>query len=187
MSPIAHTCAALLGWQKTAEKKNTRSLIIFILIANLPDIDYLFFMFLGKPAFSMHQFYTHNIFFVCLAVVLLAPFLQTPARLVVRGLSAAQKRQYTGFFLVGLSHLLLDFLTIDGAAPVGFRLFFPVSGSLFNLGVFPNLIKNNLMEIFSLYNLAVLLLEVAVFIFPLFLVYRKELAGLTKAKGDSRL
>ncbi len=165
MSPIAHSGIALLGWQKstTQENKNIKTLLLFLLISNLPDIDFLFFLVIGKRAFTIHQYYTHNVFFVGLAILLFFPFIK-------------QKKERIGFSLIAFSHLLLDLVTIDAAAPYGFRLFYPVSESLFHLGFFPNLHKKNLAEVVSLHNLWVLAFEAAVFLVPVLLYYRKEFA-----------
>jgi len=41
MSPVAHSVIGLLGWQKFSEIKTLKTLLIFILVANLPDIDFV--------------------------------------------------------------------------------------------------------------------------------------------------
>ena len=76
MSPIVHSSVALLGWQKTAENKNLKTLFLFLLISNLPDLDFLFSLIFGKKTFGLHQLYTHNVFFVCFAVLLFFPILK---------------------------------------------------------------------------------------------------------------
>ena len=48
MSPVVHSSVALLGWQKSAENKNIKSLFLFLLISNLPDIDFIFSLIFGK-------------------------------------------------------------------------------------------------------------------------------------------
>lgn len=184
MSPIAHSGLALLGWQHTAQPKNIKTLALFLVIANIPDIDYLFFLVLGKRAFSMHQFYTHNVFFVLIAALCCLPFLSTRSK-TARGVGAAKEgvgaakegvgaAHYIGFLLVGYSHLVLDLFTIDPAPPRGFRMFYPFSDQLYNAGLLPNLHKAHMGEVFSLYNLAVLSFEAAVFLLPVLLIYRKQ-------------
>ncbi len=160
MTPVGHTALGIFGWQRFSETKNKKTLLLFVLFASLPDIDFSLFFFLGKEGLSYHQLYTHNIFFVLLTSLLFWPLLNT-------------KRERLGFMLVGFSHLALDFLTIDGAAPIGFRLFYPVWDQLFNFGILPNVWKANLKEVFSIHNLLVGAFEVAVLWVPLLLVYRK--------------
>ena len=169
MSPVAHSAFGLLGWQTLSGKKNLKTLLLFILIANLPDIDFALYLFLGEKALSLHQYFTHNIFFVAITAAACWPLFKS-------------QKERVGIFLVAFSHLLLDFLTIDIAHPKGFRLFYPFSSQLFNWGVFPNLLKDNWAEVFSFYNLLVISLETALFMMPVFLVYRKEFAGYLKAK-----
>ncbi|MCP4220233.1 MAG: metal-dependent hydrolase [bacterium] len=164
MSPVAHAGLALLGWQKTAGQKNLKTLLMFLFIGNLPDIDFLFFIFIGKRAFALHQYYTHNVFFVLLGALLFFPLLKGT-------------RERLGFCGVAVSHLVLDLLTRDVAAPVGFRLFYPLSEKVFNLGFFPYLTKNNPAEVFSINNVYVLSLELLVFVLPLLLLYGRSMAA----------
>jgi membrane-bound metal-dependent hydrolase YbcI (DUF457 family) len=169
MSPVAHSAVGLLGWQKFSEKKNLKTLLIFILMANLPDIDFAFYLFLGEKALNLHQYFTHNVFIVVIAAIACWPLFKT-------------KSERLGILLVALSHLLLDFLTIDRVAPKGFRLFYPISTQLFNFGIFPNVKKSNWAEVFSFHNLLVIGFEAVLFLVPVFLVYRREFAGYLKEK-----
>ena len=169
MSPVAHSAIGLLGWQKFSEKKNLKTLLIFILMANLPDIDFAFYLFLGEKALNLHQYFTHNVFIVVIAAIACWPLFKA-------------KSERIGILLVAVSHLLLDFLTIDRVAPKGFRLFYPFSSQVFNFGIFPNLLKDNWAEVFSFHNLLVISFETAFFLLPVFLVYRREFAGYLKEK-----
>jgi membrane-bound metal-dependent hydrolase YbcI (DUF457 family) len=164
MSPVGHTAVGLLGWQWFSEKKNLKTLAFFIIIANLPDIDFTLFLFLGKKGLEMHQYFTHNVFFVGLTALLLWPWLK-------------KKRERFGIVIAAFSHLLLDFLTIDAKAPFGFRLFYPFSDQLFNFGILPNLWKENLSDVFSLHNVRVICFEIAFFLVPVLLVYKKTFNG----------
>lgn len=171
MSPIVHSGIALLGWQKSTalENKHVKTLLVFLLVSNLPDIDFLFFLVIGKKAFAIHQYYTHNVFFTAAFTLLFFPLLK-------------QKRERIGLYLVAFSHLLLDLITIDGAAPFGFRLFYPLSEKLYYFGIFPNLHKKTLEEVFSFHNLWVLAFETAVCLLPVLFYYRKEFGSYLKQK-----
>ena len=173
MSPVTHCAAGLLGWQKFAEKKSLKTLVIFLFIANLPDIDFALFLFMGRKGLEMHQFYTHNVFFVLFTTLLFLPLFK-------------EKKEHIGLLLAAFSHLFLDILTIDGAAPYGFRLFYPFSHRLFNLGIFPNLWKDNLSEVFSFHNLWVIAFETAVFLLPVLLVYRKPFGEFFNLKNHGK-
>jgi membrane-bound metal-dependent hydrolase YbcI (DUF457 family) len=167
MTTIAHTALGILGWQWFAERKNWRTLFLFAVIASLPDIDFGLFIFWGKEGFRYHQYYTHNVFFVMVTSLLFWPFLKS-------------KRERWGFLLVGYSHLVLDFFTIDGAAPYGFPAFFPFWEHRFNFGVLPNVWKANLAEVFSLHNAYVAGFEILVFWAPVVWVYRKAFLSYLK-------
>ena len=170
MSPVVHSSVALLGWQKSAENKNIKTLFLFLLISNFPDIDFLFSLIFGKKTFGLHQYYTHNVFFVCFTAFLFFPILK-------------QKKERNCFFLVAFSHLLLDLVGIDMVPPVGFRMFYPLSNRLFNFGVFPSMERDNLVSLFALHNLWVLALEAAIFLLPVLIYYRKEFGSCIKRKA----
>ena len=169
MSPVGHSSVALLVWQKSLKNKNLKTLLLFLLISNLPDIDFLFSLFIGKKTAAIHQYYTHNIFFVCVTALLFFPILK-------------QTKERIGFFLVAFSHLLLDLLVIDTVPPIGFRLFYPLSNQVFNFGIFPNMERGNLAVVFALHNLWVLVLEAAVFLVPVLIYYRKAFGSYIKQK-----
>ena len=170
MSPVTHLAAGLLGWQLAAEKKNLKLLILFILLANLPDFDFVFYLLLGEEIVGLHQYYTHNVFFVGLTALAFRPFFKT-------------KKERLALLLVAFSHLALDFLTIDGVPPIGFRLFYPFSRQLVNFGIFPNLMKGTWAEVFSWHNLQVICFETVLFLVPLLLVFGREWAGYFKKKS----
>jgi hypothetical protein len=163
MTPIAHSAIGLLGWQKSASEKNVKTLFCFILLSNIPDIDFLLLIFYGKGQMKLHQAYTHNIFFIAFVTLLFFfVFKNSKERLVI--------------FLVSLSHLILDVIIIDRVSPVGLRIFFPASNKLFNFGFFPNFMRGNFRELFSWHNLATISLEIALFVFPVLLISGKKTA-----------
>ena len=163
MSPVTHSAAGLLGWQMAAEKKNLKTLFLFILLANLPDLDFVFYLLLGEKIVGLHQYFTHNVFFVGLTALAFWPFFKT-------------KKERLVLLLVAFSHLGLDVLTIDGVPPIGFRLFYPCSQQLFNFGIFPNLLKGTWGEVFSWHNLQVVCFETLLSLVPLFLAFRRKWA-----------
>lgn len=161
MTPIAHSGLALLGWGAAARKKR-HTLLLFLIIASLPDIDFLLALFPGKNPFSLHQYYTHNLLFTLITTLCAFPF--------THGL-----REKTGLSLAALSHLLLDLFTRDPAPPFGFRLFFPFSDQLFNISLMPNMNKDALNEIFSWHNAAVAAFELFFFLIPAIWLFRRDL------------
>jgi len=182
MSPVGHSALGLLGFQWGTKQKDRQSLFIFILIANLPDIDHLLLLVMGKPGLSLHQYFTHNIFFALLAAWLGWLFIvkKEKKRFFNPGTPypGSHKREFLALIFVSYSHLILDLITIDHIAPIGFRLFYPLSDRFFNFGFFPNLLKGSLTEAFSLNNLLVIGLEAVVLMVPIAWIARRSLVNL---------
>lgn len=162
MSPIAHTGVALLGWQIGATRKTWKTLFLFLFAANLPDVDFALRLFLGHNRLSLHQYVTHNLLFILVTCGLLSLFLPPG-------------RDRWALILVGLSHLALDISVIDPARPIGIRPFFPFSKALYNFGFFPYLERWKFRTMLSWHNGRVLLLEAAVFFFPVLIVFGKRM------------
>ena len=167
MSPVAHSAIAFLGWQKFVSPRTAHSLAIFVLVANLPDIDFLLFRVLAITGENLHQYYTHNLIFTLLPPLCFFPVLK-------------HARERVALVLVSGSHLLLDVIMVDPVAPVGFPLLFPFSKRLFNLGLFPNLLRNDLAAIFSLHNAAVVGLEILVVVVPVLVLCRRDISRIWK-------
>jgi membrane-bound metal-dependent hydrolase YbcI (DUF457 family) len=163
MTPIAHSGIGLLGWQITASRKNIKTLLLFLFVANMPDVDFLLHLIFGRGRLSLHQYVTHNLFFVLAASGLLSLLL--PAG-----------RDRWGLIVVALSHLVLDLVVIDRQRPVGIRLFYPFSKRVFNFGFFPFFQRGSLRRMLSIRNAGVLALEAALFVLPVFVIWRKKFA-----------
>jgi membrane-bound metal-dependent hydrolase YbcI (DUF457 family) len=170
MSPIAHGGVALFAWQISASRKNWRTLALFLFVGNLPDIDFALNLLLGHNRLSLHQYFTHNLLFILVATSLLSLFL--PAG-----------RDRWGLILLGLSHLVLDIIVIDPARPIGIRPFFPFSSVLYNFGFFPYLERWRLRTMISWRNGGVLLLEAAVFLFPVLIIYGKRILKTVRGRA----
>jgi len=162
MSPIAHSGMALLGWQVGATRKNIKTFCLFLLVASLSDFDFLLFFIFGRSRISVHQYFTHNLFFIVLTVGLLSLFLPTA-------------RDRWSLVLVGLSHLVLDIIVIDPARPIGIRPFFPFLKARINLGFFPYMNHGHFHDMFSRRNIGVFLLEAGVFVLPVLILSGKKI------------
>ena len=173
MSPVAHAAIGFLGWGKFASRRNMRTLAVFILVANLPDIDFLFFLIVGKVGHNLHQFYTHNLMFTLLVPFFFFPLLK-------------ESREKIALVLVSVSHLFLDILMVDPVSPIGFPVFYPFWDRVFNLGIFPNLLRSNTASIFSAHNAAVIGLEIMTVVVPVLLMCRKEIFRVGERGGVSR-
>ena len=169
MSPVAHTGLGLLGWELAASRKTWRSLGLFVLASNLADADFLFALAFGPRPLFAHQWYTHNLFFVLATSGLLA-------------LALPKGKDRFGLVLTGLSHLAVDLVVIDTARPIGFRLLYPFSGALFNVGLFPYLERRPAGAVVSAKNMAVLALEAAVFVVPVLVLYGRRFRGYVRER-----
>jgi len=164
MTPIAHSGVALLGWELASSRKNYRTLVLFILVGNFPDVDFLLYLFFGRNRFGVHQYFTHNLFFVLVGAALFS--LLIPAG-----------RDRAGLILVGLSHLALDIVVIDPIHPIGIRLLYPFSGQVYNFGVFPYLSRGSLTRMLTLRNGLVMILEALIFLVPVLIIWGKKFSG----------
>ena len=163
MSPLGHAGIGLLGWQGLDRKKTAGSLALFLFAANWPDIDFVLAGIFGHRGIFRHQLYTHNVFFVLAGCALLALLLPKGGG-------------RWGLILTGLSHLPLDLIVVDTVPPIGIRPFWPVSGALYNIGLFPNLERGPWRVIFSPKNFLVLGLEFFIFVLPVLIIFRRPLS-----------
>ncbi len=162
MSPVAHAGLGLLGWQVFDRRKSFGTLFLYVLAANLADIDFLLYIVIGPKPLFIHQHYTHNFLFVLIGCGLLALLLRSG-------------RSRLGLLLTGLSHLLLDIIVIDTLRPIGMRLLFPFSDTYYNLGFFPYLRRGPWKIMLGPGNLLVLGLEFLCFVLPVVWIYRRKL------------
>lgn len=161
MSPVAHSGLGLLGWQLFDRKKTVGTLFLYILAANAADVDFLMHAIFKSRALFLHQYYTHNLLFVLVVAVFLSLLL-------------GDRRSRAGLVLTGISHLAIDVIVIDTLAPVGIRLFFPVSKMFYNLPWFPYLQRGTWKVMASTRNLEVLALEFGIFVLPVLIAFRKS-------------
>jgi membrane-bound metal-dependent hydrolase YbcI (DUF457 family) len=161
MSPIAHSGFGLLGWQLFDRKKTVGTLFLYMMVANAADVDFLLHAIFKGHALFLHQYYTHNVLFVLLTAALLSVLL-------------GDARSRAGLVLTGISHLAADLIVIDTLAPVGIRLFYPVSKTFYNLPWFPYLQRGTWKAMVSTRNLEVLALEFGIFVLPVLIAFRKS-------------
>jgi len=162
MSPVAHSGVALFTWQVAATRKNWKTLLLFLFAANLPDIDFILNLILGRNRLILHQYFTHNFLFILVTVSLLS-------------LALPSGRDRWGLILLGLSHLLLDIIVVDLSRPIGIRPFYPFSKALYDFGFFPYLDRWKLRTMISWRNGGVLLLEAVIFLVPVLVIYGKRI------------
>jgi inner membrane protein len=124
-TPIGHTLAGYVTYKLSKVSQNDQSLhllLLSIVMANFPDLDFLPGFLAGSPALY-HQGITHS-----MGIGLLI------------SLAAAGVFRVTGWpfmpvfvlcFFSYLSHLIIDFLGPDGRSPYGVPLFWPITDRYF--------------------------------------------------------
>jgi inner membrane protein len=161
-SLIGYTLAAAMSNERVGRK--FRQVLGCILIANAPDLDFLPGMLLGKPNLFHHGI-SHSLGVGILFSLTLAALVNWRKRQHIR-------TDFLIFFTLYASHLMLDYISSDGRPPLGIPLFWPLSNEYF---LFPHPILPGVMhskldhativqfldDVFSVHNLYVVFLEIA--------------------------
>ena len=130
-------------------------LALVVLLANLPDIDYLPGLLVGELN-RYHHLYTHTLGWVVATVVSAWWWWK-------RRHPDADGRTLLVFLAAGLSHLAADFVTTDRRPPLGIMALWPFS-SEFYLSATPlfwPLRKATVADMFQLHNVQAVLVEAA--------------------------
>jgi len=122
---FTHGTAGYLAYEaiRPAGAHQPRLLAAAVLLANAPDLDFVPGLLIGAPA-AFHRGVTHTLFAVVVVGCLVGL-----ARRMVGGAHAAAWRTALWASAVYASHIAVDLLTIDAAAPWGFRAFWPLSNA----------------------------------------------------------
>ncbi|MFQ5636716.1 MAG: metal-dependent hydrolase [bacterium] len=165
--PVGHS---LMGYalHESVERKHSRfdwkTVLIFAIVANLPDIDFLPGFFAGDPNKYHHHYLSHSMAFAMFAGSFFGYFY-----------AKWMKKSVLVYFLiftgVCFSHLILDYFTLDTSEPKGLPMFWPVSSRYFysQFSIFMSVHKIGdsatfISSLFVLHNLWVALWEIVVFI-----------------------
>ncbi len=125
--PFGHS---LMGyaWHDALEPETRfgfwKTLLLFMVVANLPDIDFLPGFLLGKPNLYHHHYLSHSLGFAVVVGAALGGFF-----------ARRTHRSFWYFFAVFTcvcySHVILDYFTADTSQPVGVPMFWPFSTAFF--------------------------------------------------------
>lgn len=174
-TPVGHS---LMGYILYTERKkanwklNWKDLLVFLLVANLPDIDYLPGFLAGNPN-QFHQKMTHSLGFAIIVGIILGLIYHLK-----------EKKNFFKYFIIFAtiysSHLFLDFIGKDTRAPYGEQLFWPISNIhvLSPIAIFSDVHKASASDIFfqslcSWHNLWSVMIEVLILL-PVLLVIQKS-------------
>jgi inner membrane protein len=176
-SPIGHSLAGYLIYIFTSDQDRHRSqggisplkrlkpthlgmFLAFVVIANMPDLDFLPGLFINEP-----NRYHHGISHSLGAAVLISGMIALLCK-------AAPFRTFGVTFVSAMalysSHLALDMLCLDARPPLGIPLFWPISNNYLQVPVLPPVrhalldhasIGKFIADAFSIHNLMVVLTE----------------------------
>lgn len=168
-SPIAHSLIGIaLGlarflpryrrWDELAGQFRVlwRPLLFCVLLANAPDLDYFFGILRGNANYY-HQTATHTLVWIGVTALVIWSY----------GLLRERRASWLtlGLLLALLgSHLLADWLTVDRSPPIGMMLAWPFSDRFYHaaFAFFPPPAKQTLAAVWSLRNLRLVLVELAI-------------------------
>jgi inner membrane protein len=124
-TPVGHSLAgyAIYRLLVPGEQRRSALLLVAVVMANAPDLDFVPGILVGAPA-MYHQGVSHSFAFAAAAGVMGAVLLRAMAGRVAQ----------MGFFLAFLcysSHLVLDLFGRDARPPYGIPLFWPLTDHTF--------------------------------------------------------
>ena len=165
-SPVGHSLIGFTVYRASArldEPFGWRKSALYLFAANAPDLDFIPGLFIGEPN-RFHHGPSHSLAFAALFGLSLGLVLHTMKIDSIR----------RGFpILVGLylSHIGLDCLSIDTAAPYGMPLFWPMSETYYKAGIafLPDIRRSNsatsfVISLFSAHNFRSVAAECVLFL-----------------------
>ena len=145
-TPVAHSLAGITIALLTSRKRpvDPKFFAASAVAASFADVDFGISFLLGR---NVHHYFTHSIGFT----LLFAGVAYLTAR------AFARDRPAFDALVLGvayLSHILLDLLSEDTAAPYGLQLFWPLSGEFYisPILVFDDIWRGTLAKLFGLHN-----------------------------------
>jgi inner membrane protein len=123
-TPFGHSLAgfAVYTFAPSVNRNRLNLVLLCIIMANAPDLDFLPGIIAGRPALY-HQGITHSIGFALL--------ISLGAAAVYRLWGQSFPLIFFSAFVAYLSHLAIDFFGPDGRLPYGEPLFWPISDRYF--------------------------------------------------------
>lgn len=120
-TPIGHGLAgAILGTALSTRALRTKAIIAGVVVANLPDLDFIPGLLIGKPSLFHHGI-SHSIGAAIIAALLFGFIFRR---------SYGFARAATFFGLCYLSHVAIDFATEDKGRDIGIPALWPLSSEL---------------------------------------------------------
>lgn len=158
-----------------------RSAILFMVLANLPDIDFLPGFLVGEPNLYHRHYLSHSLGAAVIAGAAFAWFYH------MRKMGQFWPN-FTMFTLAYASHILLDYFGTDTAEPTGVPALWPFTDRAFvaSTTIFMAVQKSNMsssffQSLFTIHNFWVAFLEFSIFLPMIILIkffkYRERVAA----------
>ncbi len=162
-SPVGHSLAGAIIYvafnkDKLDIRRNWKGYLTYMFVANAPDLDVIPGMLKGDINLYHHQI-THTLFFAVLFVLGVYMFYRLKGE-------KADFSVLLAFFLLYLSHLVLDYFAVDTRPPYGEELFWPFSENYYISPVTPflDIVRGKtLWSAVNAHNFLAMTTEVAVF------------------------
>jgi len=138
--PIAHSLGGVAIWKCQSNsffKTWRQNLLFFILLSNLPDLDFLPGFLIGEPSL-FHHGVSHSLGMAILTGLLGGAFFWRK-----KGTSF-----WSGSLVIGLTyyfHILLDYFTVDERLPFGMMMVWPFSNEYYisNFKIFDKMVRSD--------------------------------------------
>lgn len=160
-SPIGHSLAGMSIYfacgRKIWGRGVLKSVLLYIFLANLPDIDFALGILIGNPS-CFHHGVTHTLGFIVLA---------TFTCVFIIKLKKLNYWPICGIvFLLLSSHIMIDFFTRDNLYPHGIMIFWPFSSRYFypSFYIFSEINREGIKGLFGLPNILAGLKEFFIFL-----------------------
>lgn len=192
--PVGHSLMGFALYDTSKEAKQSTSwgtIALFIIVANLADIDFLPGLILGQPNHFHHHFLSHSFGAAIMVGLIIGGYFYFMKR-----------RSFVASFLlfagVYFSHIVLDFFTADTSLPKGVPILWPFSETYYisPVTIFMSVHKDGastssfLRSLFVGHNFWVILRELLVFVPVLTIMKlnakRRDLRAERKARGAER-
>ncbi len=185
-SPVGHSLMGAVIYvafnrDRLNVKENWKGYLSYVIVANVPDLDIIPGMLKGDINLYHHQI-THTLFFAALFTLGVYVFYRPRGEKITL-------RKVLPFFLLYLSHLVLDFFAVDTKPPYGEELFWPFTANYYISSVTPflDIVRGRtLLSAINMHNLKAVLVEIAAFgpILLVAMLYQKSRVSFKELHND---
>lgn len=192
--PVGHSLMGYALYDSTRKddaRFSWRLLLLLVILANIPDADFLPGLLVGNANQFHHHYFSHS-----LGAAIVVSFLA--AVFYTKGTDRKFGVHFALFFGAYFSHLVLDYITADTSEPFGLPMFWPLTTQYFyspktifmavhKIGASDQFFKSLL----TVHNLWVVLWEAVVFVPVLSIIkiakMRKRTVNASGLQGQSKL